>query len=123
MAPKHSRNTTASNNITMGCHLMKFIVLSLAWMVIICVVSSSGKSLDLTHDLDTSNSYLEHHHSSHQSQHHQSHNLHHNRNRRLQRRDSTAKDGMFDSQHCQEARGYFESIDIKMPQHFNEKGK
>ncbi|XP_059218906.1 division abnormally delayed protein [Stomoxys calcitrans] len=105
-------------------NLMKSLALACLLLATVCVVSTSAKSLDLTHDLDTTNSYLEsssHRHHQATSLHHQSHSLHHhNRNRRLQRRDSNSKDG--NNQHCNDVRVEFEAIDIKLPQHFNEKG-
>ncbi|KAM7357577.1 division abnormally delayed protein [Cochliomyia hominivorax] len=73
--------------------MLKFFLISM-----ILVSATWAKNLDL------------------EGQHHSSH--HHNHNRRLQRRDSTAKDATL----CNEVRFYFESIDITLPEHFNEKG-
>ncbi|XP_075160876.1 division abnormally delayed protein [Haematobia irritans] len=120
----HSDLSLASLNIFANTsNLMKS--LGFLWLIVttFCVVSSSAKSL--THDLDATNSYLQssvvHHHHHDAALHHQSHSLHHhNRNRRLQRRDSNSKDATI--QHCNDVRGDFEAIDIKLPQHFNEKG-
>ncbi|XP_065358934.1 division abnormally delayed protein [Calliphora vicina] len=81
--------------------LIKFSIISL---ILACsfVASTSAKNLDFDS----------------QQQLHHSH--HHSHNRRLQRRDSSLKEAT--NQHCNEVRGYFESIDIELPQHFNEKG-
>lgn len=68
------------------------------------VVPTSAKNFDL----DVQQQFHHNHH-------------HHSHNRRLQRRDSSLKDAT--NQHCNEVRGYFESIDIKLPEHFNEKGE
>lgn len=79
-------------------------VFTLLMATICCFATIEAKNLDL--ELQ-------------QQQYH--HNHHHTHNRRLQRRDSTLKEGV--TQHCNDVRGYFESIDIQLPQHFNEKGK
>ncbi|KNC33117.1 hypothetical protein FF38_04681 [Lucilia cuprina] len=83
--------------------LLKITIISVI-LVGTFVVSTSAKNLDLD--------------SQQQLQHHNSH--HHSHNRRLQRRDSTLIEST--NQHCNEVRDYFESIDIQLPQHFNEKG-
>lgn len=84
--------------------LIKCFIISL---ILACtlVASTSAKNLDFD--------------SQQPQQLHHSH--HHSHNRRLQRRDSSLKEAT--NQHCNEVRGYFESIDIELPQHFNEKGK
>ncbi|XP_037822626.1 division abnormally delayed protein-like isoform X2 [Lucilia sericata] len=85
--------------------LLKFTIISVI-LVGTFVVSTSAKNLDLD---------------SQQQQQLQHHSHHHSHNRRLQRRDSTLTESA--NQHCNEVRDYFESIDIQLPQHFNEKGK
>lgn len=119
---RSSYSSTSSSASLSSCYdnLMKYFVFACLFLATICVVSSSAKNLDLSHDLDSSNSYLEtshHHHQSHSSSFH-----HHNRNRRLQRRDSNSKDGNYQQQ-CNDVRSDFDRIDIQLPQHFNEKGK
>lgn len=93
MALKQNLNQHLNNT------LIKFLLISM-----ILLSASWAKNLD-----------FEGQH--HQQQHHNSH--HHSHNRRLQRRDSSNNEAA----KCDGVRFYFESIDIQLPQHFNEKGK